>query len=154
MKDQIKILDVTLCKVLKHCQQEDIEVSGLLVGFVDEEGILCITDSITGKQKGDKAAVQLDDSFLIQVASEFGESSRETIVGWYHSHPGLGLFMSATDVATQERFQALFPKAVALVVDPIAIKLKFYRLFAHDKKWKSVNYKILEPSLLKGAISQ
>ena len=39
------------------------------------------------------------------------------IVGWYHSHPGLGVFMSATDRATQRTF---FGHAwnVAVVADP------------------------------------
>jgi len=44
----------------------------------------------------------------------------EVIVGWWHTHPGLGAgFMSGTDIATQRRYQSLFPKAVALIVDPI-----------------------------------
>jgi proteasome lid subunit RPN8/RPN11 len=41
------------------------------------------------------------------------------VVGWYHSHPGLGVFMSGTDRATQAAF---FDHAwnIAIVVDPIA----------------------------------
>jgi proteasome lid subunit RPN8/RPN11 len=39
------------------------------------------------------------------------------IVGWYHSHPGLGVFLSATDQATQRAFYQR-PWNVALVVDP------------------------------------
>jgi proteasome lid subunit RPN8/RPN11 len=39
------------------------------------------------------------------------------IVGWYHSHPGLGVFMSATDQATHRAFYHR-PWNVALVVDP------------------------------------
>lgn len=30
---------------------------------------------------------------------------RENIIGWYHSHPGFGLFLSGTDVATQHGTQ-------------------------------------------------
>lgn len=42
----------------------------------------------------------------------------ERIVGWYHSHPGLGVFLSPTDRRTHARH---FPHAwqVALVVDPV-----------------------------------
>jgi hypothetical protein len=41
------------------------------------------------------------------------------IVGWYHSHPGLGVFMSGTDRSTQNAFFN-HPWNVAVVVDPIA----------------------------------
>ena len=41
------------------------------------------------------------------------------VVGWYHSHPGFGCWLSSTDIQTQSSFEALNPRAVALVVDPI-----------------------------------
>lgn len=41
------------------------------------------------------------------------------IVGWYHSHPGLGVFMSSADRATQRAF-GNHPWTLAVVVDPIA----------------------------------
>jgi proteasome lid subunit RPN8/RPN11 len=41
------------------------------------------------------------------------------VVGWFHSHPGLGIFMSATDSATQRAFYNR-PWHLALVVDPLA----------------------------------
>lgn len=39
------------------------------------------------------------------------------VVGWLHSHPGYGCFLSSTDISTQERF---FDEEfhVAMVVDP------------------------------------
>ena len=43
----------------------------------------------------------------------------EMVVGWYHSHPGFGCWLSGTDMNTQQSFEALNPRAVALVVDPI-----------------------------------
>ena len=40
-------------------------------------------------------------------------------VGWWHSHPGFGLFLSATDINTHIfSFQISRPYSVALVVDP------------------------------------
>jgi proteasome lid subunit RPN8/RPN11 len=41
-----------------------------------------------------------------------------TIVGWVHSHPGLGLFLSDTDVNTLSGWRQLDPEAVAVVADP------------------------------------
>ena len=38
-------------------------------------------------------------------------------VGWYHTHPGHGIFMSGTDLNNQERFYSA-PWNIAMVVDP------------------------------------
>ncbi len=42
-----------------------------------------------------------------------------TIVGWVHSHPGLGLFLSRTDIGTFANWRQLDGEAVAVVVDPL-----------------------------------
>ena len=49
------------------------------------------------------------------------------IVGWYHSHPGHGCFMSVTDISTQKR---MFNKSfhIAIVVDPINKEFKVYKM--------------------------
>jgi 26S proteasome regulatory subunit N11 len=44
---------------------------------------------------------------------------QETVVGWYHSHPGFGCWLSSVDINTQQSFEQLTPRAVAVVVDPI-----------------------------------
>lgn len=41
------------------------------------------------------------------------------VVGWYHSHPGFGPWLSSVDMNTQMNFEMLHPKFVALVIDPI-----------------------------------
>lgn len=41
------------------------------------------------------------------------------VVGWYHSHPGFGCWLSGVDVNTQQSFEALNQRAVAVVIDPI-----------------------------------
>ena len=43
----------------------------------------------------------------------------EMVVGWYHSHPGFGCWLSGVDINTQQSFEALSSRAVAVVVDPI-----------------------------------
>ena len=47
------------------------------------------------------------------------------IIGWYHTHPGLGVFLSGTDLRTQRLY---FPSLwnVAVVVDPIARKIGYF----------------------------
>lgn len=41
------------------------------------------------------------------------------VVGWYHSHPGFGCWLSGVDMATQTSFEQLNQRAVAVVVDPV-----------------------------------
>jgi proteasome lid subunit RPN8/RPN11 len=41
-----------------------------------------------------------------------------TIVGWVHSHPGIGPFLSMTDAETLSSWRQLDPRAVAVVADP------------------------------------
>ncbi|MFW9866805.1 MAG: Mov34/MPN/PAD-1 family protein [Candidatus Thorarchaeota archaeon] len=65
------------------------------------------------------------------------------VVGWWHSHPGIGCFLSNTDLRTQEYF---FPESyqVALVVDPIRDEYKFFTLGKSSKKnYKSINNAII-----------
>lgn len=43
---------------------------------------------------------------------------QENIVGWYHSHPGLTVFMSGTDMNTQRAF-FYHPWCLSIVYDPV-----------------------------------
>jgi len=47
------------------------------------------------------------------------------IVGWYHSHPNLGVFFSGIDRATQSAFFN-YPYALGLVIDPIRRQRKCF----------------------------
>ncbi len=49
----------------------------------------------------------------------FASARPESVVGWYHSHPGFGCWLSSVDINTQQSFEQLTPRAVAVVVDPI-----------------------------------
>jgi len=71
------------------------------------------------------------------------ENDNLRIVGWWHSHPGFGCFLSTTDLKTQEYF---FPESyqVALVVDPHKDELEFFTLDKNSEKgYKSISYAIL-----------
>lgn len=38
---------------------------------------------------------------------------KEEVVGWYHSHPGFGCWLSSVDMNTQTSFEQLNPRAVS-----------------------------------------
>lgn len=48
------------------------------------------------------------------------------IVGWFHTHPGFGIFLSSWDLFIQEHFFNL-PWQIAYVVDPVAQTSGFFR---------------------------
>jgi 26S proteasome regulatory subunit N11 len=49
-----------------------------------------------------------------------GKTGRpEVVVGWYHSHPGFGCWLSGVDINTQQSFEQLNHRAVSVVIDPI-----------------------------------
>ena len=39
-------------------------------------------------------------------------------LGWYHSRPGYGCWLSGVDINTQQSFEALTQRVVAVEVDP------------------------------------
>lgn len=43
----------------------------------------------------------------------------EKVVGWYHSHPGFGCWLSMADVRTAEGYEKITERSVSVVVDPI-----------------------------------
>lgn len=66
------------------------------------------------------------------------------LCGWYHSHPGHGIFMSDTDVQTQVRYQKMWSKAIAAVIDPVLVSdtsfgWKIFRLTPDFKKWDDLH---------------
>jgi proteasome lid subunit RPN8/RPN11 len=64
---------------------------------------------------------------LVDVQERLEESYPDKqIVGWYHSHPALSIFLSSYDIFLHKNF---FPQPwhVALVVDPVAKQGGFFR---------------------------
>merc|ERR1712137_1157273 len=98
-----------------------MEVMGLMLGqFVDDYTINCV-DVFAMPQSGTSVSVEaVDPVFQTQMLDMLKQTGRpEMVVGWYHSHPGFGCWLSSTDINTQSSFEALNSRAVALVVDPI-----------------------------------
>ena len=136
----VKISDSTLCRAIRHTSEVSTESGGILVGKL-KDGELVVNGLETGRQSATHVHVTLHDDFLIEMAEKYAERD-EKIVGWYHSHPKMGCFMSSTDIDTQRRYQALFPTAVALVIDPQRPIFRFYRV--EDSSYTSIEYDVLE----------
>jgi proteasome lid subunit RPN8/RPN11 len=122
LRKQVYFYPWAIAKIIRHASRfPHREIAGFLIGKVSKEGELYIFDAMSGKHQGTSTSVILDESIMAQIAEDLEKYGEElAIVGWYHSHPGLGAhFMSSTDVQTQKVYQSYFPKAVALVIDPV-----------------------------------
>ncbi|MDR2172004.1 MAG: hypothetical protein LBP59_17810 [Planctomycetaceae bacterium] len=84
------------------------EVGGMLIGLIcwDKEPFLLIDASIEGKYTNDQqASVTFTAKTWEYVHDELEKNyPQKKIIGWYHTHPGFGIFLSAYDVFIQENF--------------------------------------------------
>ncbi|DAZ98999.1 TPA: hypothetical protein N0F65_011254 [Lagenidium giganteum] len=120
--EKVHISSLALLKMLKHGRAGvPMEVMGLMLGeFVDDYTVNCI-DVFAMPQSGTGVSVEaVDPVFQTKMLDMLKQTGRaEMVVGWYHSHPGFGCWLSGVDINTQQSFEALNNRAVAVVVDPI-----------------------------------
>ncbi|PBK72745.1 Mov34-domain-containing protein [Armillaria solidipes] len=118
----IHISSLALLKMLKHGRAGvPMEVMGLMLGeFVDEYTVQVI-DVFAMPQSGTTVSVEsVDHVFQAKMVDMLKQTGRpEMVVGWYHSHPGFGCWLSSVDINTQQSFESLNSRSVAVVVDPI-----------------------------------
>ncbi|MFX0023199.1 MAG: hypothetical protein ACFE9S_12805 [Candidatus Hermodarchaeota archaeon] len=123
-----------------------VEVIGLLAGKIDQNHTIHIEDSYP---MGHGTAVYAEIKDYKNYVRAFKDIKRQNlfICGWYHSHPSYGCFMSNEDMGTQARYQKLWDKAVALVIDPYQIDGKstgfeIYKADFKSKTWYPLVYGI------------
>ncbi|MFP4196048.1 MAG: Mov34/MPN/PAD-1 family protein [Methanomassiliicoccales archaeon] len=109
------------------------EVMGFLLGQVFQMGgdrYALVRDVVTTDLEASSVQVRFDRSSYESLFSDLEECGFDyLIVGWYHSHPGHGCFMSSTDIETQ---RTMFPQPYhgALVLDPVNREIEAFRLSA------------------------
>ncbi|KAF7636533.1 MPN domain-containing protein [Meloidogyne graminicola] len=120
--ETVYISSLALLKMLKHGRAGvPMEVMGLMLGdFVDDYTVNVI-DVFAMPQSGTGVSVEaVDPVFQAKMIDMLKQTGRpEMVVGWYHSHPGFGCWLSGVDINTQQSFEQLSNRAVAVVVDPI-----------------------------------
>lgn len=120
---QAVILQSVLDEIHEHGDSSlHAEVCGVLVGnvFRDSHGpFLHISASIRGDSaEGHAAQVTFKAETWSHIQSVMeSKHPDERIVGWYHTHPGFGIFLSGMDHFIQDNFFNL-PWQVAFVYDP------------------------------------
>ena len=120
---QIAIAADAHAAALTHLAAHHEECGGLLLGEVFADGgdptrsrAVLVTQAVAAEEFA-STGVSLRMSSNVWERARGRLGTLELVVGWYHSHPGLGAFFSTTDRRTQRAF---FPHAysVGWVVDP------------------------------------
>ncbi|CAD6193868.1 unnamed protein product [Caenorhabditis auriculariae] len=120
--ETVNISALALIKMLRHARSGvPLEVMGLMLGSFVDDYTINVVDVFAMPQSGTSVTVESVDPVYqtkhMDLLKLVGRT--ENVVGWYHSHPGFGCWLSSVDVATQQSFEALHQRAVAVVVDPI-----------------------------------
>jgi proteasome lid subunit RPN8/RPN11 len=111
-------------RVWKHAAENvAVEICGVLVGkwARDADGpFALISEAIRGEAAASKfAEVTFTHETWNKINQEMDTKFAElSIVGWYHSHPNFGVFLSDRDRFIQEHFFS-GPGQLAYVVDPV-----------------------------------
>lgn len=118
----VYISSLSLLKMLKHGRAGvPMEVMGLMLGDFVDAYTITVVDVFAMPQSGTGVSVEaVDEAFQTDMLAMLSRTGRtENVVGWYHSHPGFGCWLSGVDVNTQKSFEQLDKRCVAVVIDPL-----------------------------------
>lgn len=120
-RDDIDFPAAVQSEVEEHCfSRVDAEVGGFLIGRIDDSGTqITAARPALAAQSGQTHLTFTHDAWDEVLPLLETDYPGQSIVGWYHSHPGFGVFLSEYDIFIQENFFGA-PGQVALVVDPLA----------------------------------
>ncbi|KAH9363363.1 hypothetical protein HPB48_006469 [Haemaphysalis longicornis] len=116
----MKVSALALLKMVMHARSGGtLEVMGLLLGKVDANTMI-VMDSFALPVEGTETRVNAQAQ-AYEYMADYTENAKvvgrlENVVGWYHSHPGYGCWLSGIDVSTQMLNQQFQEPFVAIVV--------------------------------------
>ncbi|KAJ1626287.1 JAB1/Mov34/MPN/PAD-1 ubiquitin protease-domain-containing protein [Pavlovales sp. CCMP2436] len=124
----VRISALALIKMVMHARAGGtLEVIGVMQGKIDPDDpkgpTMIVMDVFPLPVEGTETRVNpMADAYEYMVG--FSEACKtvgrhENMVGWYHSHPGYGCWMSGIDCMTQMTNQRYQEPFLAIVVDPI-----------------------------------
>ncbi|KAI9281436.1 Mov34/MPN/PAD-1 family protein [Umbelopsis sp. AD052] len=119
---KVRISAVALIKMVTHARSGgNIEVMGLMQGKVIGDTMI-VMDAFALPVEGTETRVSAQDQayeYMVAYMEKIKEVGRlENVIGWYHSHPGYGCWLSGIDVSTQMLNQKHQEPFVAVVIDP------------------------------------
>lgn len=138
-------------EVEDHCfSRVDAEVGGFLIGRIDDEGThVTAAHAALAAQSGQAHLTFTHDAWDEILPLLESDYPGQAIVGWYHSHPGFGVFLSEYDIFIQENFFGSDGQ-VALVVDPLAGTYGFLTAHGGQAREEDLGNTLREPLGLPG----
>ncbi|TFG21210.1 MAG: hypothetical protein EU530_01070 [Promethearchaeota archaeon] len=124
-----------------------VEVIGLLAGKYDEKNDLLYLEDAYPMGHGNAVYAEIKDYKNFYKAFADLRAKGQFVCGWYHSHPSYGLFLSQEDMGTQARYQKLWDKSIALVIDPTQLDgttlgFNIFRANLKKQKWYKIPFSI------------
>ncbi|PCH44833.1 Mov34-domain-containing protein [Wolfiporia cocos MD-104 SS10] len=117
-----KISAVALIKMVIHARSGvPHEIMGLMQGKVMDNALVIIDSfalPVQGTETRVNAANEANEYMVQYIQGSERVGRVEHAVGWYHSHPGYGCWLSGIDVNTQMTNQKFQDPFVAVVIDP------------------------------------
>ncbi len=136
--------------------EQSIEVMGVCVGKYDTIEEKVIVENAVPITHGDKAEIGFDKDDY-DLFNEISKKYSSTLIGYYHSHPSWGLYLSESDLVNLQYFQKEeFPYGFSIVFDHTLmgkdgnLGFEIYRLDDYTKadKYHIVPFKIEIPNSL------
>lgn len=109
-----------LQRIRQHARTSmDAEICGVLLGHAEPDGRVVIDECIRGEgaSQGGAHVTFTQDTWQHIYKEKDSRFPDHAIVGWYHSHPGFGIFLSDYDLFIHRNFFGA-PHQVAWVFDP------------------------------------
>lgn len=118
----VRISAVALIKMAMHARSGgSLEIMGLMQGYIDQETFI-VTDAFRLPVEGTETRVNAQgeaNEYIIEYLDLCrAQGRKENVVGWYHSHPGYGCWLSGIDVETEAMQQTYQDPFLAVVIDP------------------------------------
>lgn len=118
----VRISAVALLKMVMHARSGgSVEVMGLMQGKISGDTFI-VTDAFRLPVEGTETRVNAQDEaneYMVGYLEACRAAGKmENAVGWYHSHPGYGCWLSGIDVGTQATQQTFSDPFLAVVIDP------------------------------------
>ncbi|RDL39508.1 Mov34-domain-containing protein [Venustampulla echinocandica] len=118
----VRISAVALLKMVMHARSGgSLEIMGLMQGKISGDTFI-VTDAFRLPVEGTETRVNAQDEaneYMVAYLQACRDQGKlENAVGWYHSHPGYGCWLSGIDVSTQATQQTFSDPFLAVVIDP------------------------------------
>lgn len=119
---KVRISALALLKMAMHAKSGgNLEVMGVMQGKIQGNEFI-VVDTFALPVEGTETRVNAGAEayeYMVDFLETCKASGRmENLVGWYHSHPGYGCWLSGIDVGTQMTNQKYQEPWLAIVVDP------------------------------------